>query len=63
MYVYESVQLCGKPMIQQDPNIQKELLKTELRKLEKESVPSVLSDYAMSDLVVLTYLGPNVFLL
>lgn len=29
MYVYEPVQLCAKPMIQQDPNIQKELLKTE----------------------------------
>lgn len=29
MYVYELVQLCEKPMIQQDANIQNELLKTE----------------------------------
>lgn len=29
MYAYEPVQLCEKPMIQQDANIQNELLNTE----------------------------------
>lgn len=57
IYVYEPTQLCENPMIQQYHNTQKEWLKTEETKIEKESVSSMSSDYNVSDVVVLTYFG------